>query len=222
MGGKAAMLLVLGFSLIFLVFGSNFNSLSTRSVDNNTDYYIHNTSHNIAVAGANLAANRVFLDKTWDAGHFNLPFQGGIINTYITNPTGTGTKVIVCHKKGSHNQHDISISPSALATHLAHGDVIGSCGAGMAAQMVLIYSEGIFQGDTSSVYVELQPSTFAKYGNFYDKMASAIPATGDIFQGPFHVNDQMKTWGSPEFFGKVTSKGGLTMYNTKDPKFHGG
>ncbi len=37
MGGKAAMLLVLGFSLIFLVFGSNFNSLSTRSVDNNTD-----------------------------------------------------------------------------------------------------------------------------------------------------------------------------------------
>ncbi len=53
-------------------------------------------------------------------------------------------------------------------------------------------------------------------------MASAIPATGDIFQGPFHVNDQMKTWGSPEFFGKVTSKKGLTMYNTKDPVFHGG
>ncbi len=53
-------------------------------------------------------------------------------------------------------------------------------------------------------------------------MATAIPATGDIFQGPFHVNDVMKTWGSPEFFGKVTSKGGLVMYNTKNPKFHGG
>jgi hypothetical protein len=87
--------------------------------------------------------------------------------------------------------------------------------------MVLIYSEGIYQGDTSITYVELQPSTFAKYGNFYDKL-SAIPATGDIFEGPFHVNDQMKTWGSPEFFGKVTSKKGLKLYGTKDPIFHGG
>ncbi len=43
MGGKAAMFLVLAFSLIFLVFGSNFNNLSTRAVDNNAQYYIHNT-----------------------------------------------------------------------------------------------------------------------------------------------------------------------------------
>jgi len=49
-----------------------------------------------------------------------------------------------------------------------------------------------------------------------------MPATGDEFDGPFHVNDKMKTWGSPEFFGKVTSKGGLHLYGTKDPVFHGG
>lgn len=222
MGGKAAMLLVMGFSLIFLVVGNNFNNLATRSVDNDANYYIHNMSHNIATAGANIAANQVFIDKTWDVGYEDLAFQSGIINVYITNPTGASTKIEVCHGSGSHSFHTISVDPSSLAGHLAHGDALGACGGSMPPSMVLIYSEGIFQGDTSIVYVELQPSTFAKYGNFYDKMASAIPATGDVFQGPFHVNDQMRTWGSPEFFGKVTSKKGLVMYNTKDPIFHGG
>jgi len=221
MGGKAAMFLVLGFSLIFLVFGSNFNNLSTRSVENNTDYYVHNMAHNIAVAGANLASNKVFIDKTWDTGYEDLAYQGGIINVYITNPLGSGSKLDVCHGKGSHHAHTISINASAIPAHLAHGDVLGACGAPLSANMVLIYSEGIFQGDTSTVYVELQPSTFAKYGNFYDKMGPT-PATGDVFEGPFHVNDKMKTWGSPEFFGKVTSKGGLKMSGTKDPIFHGG
>jgi hypothetical protein len=222
MGGKAAMLLVLGFSIIFLVFGNNFNNLSTRSVENNADYYIHNMSHNIAIAGANLAANRVFIDKTWDVGYEDLAYQDGIINVYITNPTGGGGgKVEVCHGKGLHHAHTISIGAPAVPAHLAHGDTFGPCGGATPPEMVVIYSEGIYMGDTSTVYVELQPSTFAKYGNFYDKM-SAIPATGDIFDGPFHVNDKMKTWGSPEFFGKVTSKKGLTLMGTKDPVFHGG
>jgi len=171
MGGKAAMLLVLGFSLIFLVFGSNFNNLSTRSVENNTEYYVHNMAHNIAVAGANLAANQVFIDKTWDIGYEDLVFQGGFINVYITNPTGSTSKVEVCHKQGSHSQHTISVDPSSLAGHLAHGDGLGECGGTtLPSDMVVIFSEGIFQGDTSVTYVELQPSTFAKYGNFYDKM----------------------------------------------------
>lgn len=230
MGGKAAMFLVMGFSIIFLVFGNNFNNLSTRSVDNNSNYYVNNMAHNIAVAGANLAANNVFMDKTWDAGYYHLPYQGGIINVYVTNPLGSSSKVKVCHGVGGHNAHTISIDASALPAHLAHGDLIGECGA-LASTMVILYAEGIYPDpssvsagdycDTSSVYVELQPSTFAKYGNFYDKL-SAIPATGDVFEGPFHVNDKMKTYGSPEFFGKVTSKKTLQMFGTKDPIFHGG
>lgn len=232
MGGKAAMFLVMGFSIIFLVFGNNFNNLSTRSVDNNSNYYINNMAHNIAVAGANIAANKVFMDKTWDDGFYHLPYQGGVINVYVTNPDGStsGGKITICHNYGKHNAHTISIGAPALPAHLAHGDHIGACGT-TATDMVVIYAEGIYPdpskisageySDTSSVYVELQPSTFAKYGNFYDKL-SAIPATGDVFEGPFHVNDKMKTYGSPEFFGKVTSKKSLTMYGTKDPIFHGG
>jgi len=231
MGGKAAMLLVLGFSLIFLVMGQNFNTLSTRSVDNFTDYYTETVAHNLAVTGANLAANKVFMDKSWNDGFSNLTLQNGIINVYVTNPTGSHTKIKVCHKPNTVAEHTISVDPAEVPALLAQGDYLGTCGGATSADVV-IYAEGIYPPpamssplyppDTASVYVELQPSNFAKYGNFYDHMNHAIPATGDTFNGPFHVNSTMRTWGSPVFFGKVTSKGGLVMYNTKNPEFHGG
>ena len=63
MTGKGVMLLVLGFSIIFLVIGHNFGSLSTRATDNVTDYYIRANAHHIAVSGANMAMNEIFLDS---------------------------------------------------------------------------------------------------------------------------------------------------------------
>ncbi len=232
MGGKAAMLLVLGFSLIFLVFGNNFNSLTTRAIKNEASYYNETMAHNIAIAGANMVANAVFMDKAWDDGYFKLPYQGGILNVYITNPSGYNSKVTICHKPGTRAEHTISAPPSIKDTLLNNGDYLGDCrGTSMDPNLVLIYAEGIFPDpdkcppfitpDTSVVYVKLQPSSFAKYGNFYDRM-HAIPATGDTFDGYFHVNNTMKTWGHPVFLDKVTSKGGLVMYNTKNPEFQKG
>jgi len=222
MGGKAAMFLVLAFSTIFLVFGSNFNKLVINAVDNNSNYYIHNMSHSIAIAGANLAANQVFIDKTWDAGYEDLPFQGGKINVYVTNPEGSSTKIKVCHKQGRHSQHTISIDPSSVVTHIAHGDALGDCsGSSIPPDMVLIYSEGIYQGDTSITYVELQPSSFAKYGHYLDNMTPRL-LTGAVLEGPFHVNDVLRTWGSPQFFGKVTTKNGWVKSGSTNPIFHGG
>lgn len=231
MGGKAAMLLVLGFSLIFIVSGHNFNGLSTNSIENLENYFSTNMAHNIAVAGANMAANRIFIDKTWDKGYKDLEFQGGIINVYITNPSGTSTKVKICHKPGTPAEHTLTVAASAIFGHLSHGDYLGECGTPTPSNMVLIYAEGIYpkpdnespfsKPDTASVYVELQPSNFAKYGNFYETMG-AMPATLDTFNGRFHVNSRLKTWGNPVFWGKVTSKGGLKMYGTKNPEFHGG
>jgi hypothetical protein len=84
MVGKASILLVMGFSLIFLVFGQKFVSLSNDAVDNMTNYYAETVSHDCSVAGANMAANKVFLDPTWNAGFSNLSFNGGIINTTVS------------------------------------------------------------------------------------------------------------------------------------------
>ena len=83
MGGKGAILLVLGFSLIFLVAGVNFNRVATNSVDNMSDYYSETAALNLASSGANMACNRLFRDNSWSAGYSNLSFGGGEIDVDV-------------------------------------------------------------------------------------------------------------------------------------------
>jgi len=78
MSGKATLLLIVGFSLIFLVVSKNFGDVSNRAVDNFVDYYTQTVAHDIAISGANIAANNIFLDPTWSSGYSNVPFQADI------------------------------------------------------------------------------------------------------------------------------------------------
>ena len=64
MGGKAILFVVVGFGIIFALMGLKFGSVSTSSVQNFVQYYSSTKAHNIAVSGANLAANAIFLDST--------------------------------------------------------------------------------------------------------------------------------------------------------------
>jgi len=84
MGGKGALLLVLGFSLIFMVAGRNFNSMSTATVENFANYYNDQKSHHLAASGINLVTNQIFLngalaDQTW-----NYSFDNGTIRVTLT------------------------------------------------------------------------------------------------------------------------------------------
>jgi len=83
MGGKASILLVLGFSLIFLVAGTNIWNLSTQSVTNNVEYFSNTKAHNIAVSGANMALHEIFEDKDWESGYSNLAFDDGTIDVEV-------------------------------------------------------------------------------------------------------------------------------------------
>lgn len=87
MGGKASLFLILGFSTLFMVFGNNLVSLSTRSTTNMNDYYTQTVAHDIAVSGANIAANKIFKDPNWTAG-LDKSFQGGnlSVNVQVINP----------------------------------------------------------------------------------------------------------------------------------------
>ncbi len=77
MSGKAALIVVAGFSLIFLVVSQNFGNISNRSVDNYVDYFNETIAHNIAVSGANIAANEIYIDPLWDDGYDNIQYQNG-------------------------------------------------------------------------------------------------------------------------------------------------
>lgn len=217
MGGRAAMLLVLGFSVIFLTIGFNFNNLTNRSVENAMDYYNETQAYNLAVSGANLAANQIFLDKSWSKGYQNQKMGDGTINVYVSNNySSTGSllksgKTIICHiPPGNPDKaHTLSIANSAVAAHLAHGDYLGKCKDDhYSDDIATIFSEGTYGGVTKVVVVKLRPSTFSKFGNYYSIM-TAYPATGDTFAGPFHIEGSLTTYGQPVFLGKVTCKGGL-------------
>jgi hypothetical protein len=103
MVGKASLLLILGFSLIFLVFGQRFVSLSGQATDNMVDYYSDAVAHECASAGANMATTKLFRDQSWSAGFTNLNFNGGTINVTIQKGanivlTSVGTYHGVSHK----------------------------------------------------------------------------------------------------------------------------
>ena len=78
--GKLAFILVLGFSVLFLVMGYNANNVANRSVQNMVDYHARTIAYNIAVTGANLAANEIFLNDNWQQGFSDVEFDGGLLN----------------------------------------------------------------------------------------------------------------------------------------------
>jgi len=94
MSGKATFILILGFTLIFLVMGYFWGSLATRSVDNHVSYYKSTVAHNIAVSGANIALQEVIADSEWISDIDDRPFEYGLMNVDLTSlgpPTRTLT-----------------------------------------------------------------------------------------------------------------------------------
>ena len=83
MTGKASLLMIMGFVILFMIKSKNFGEISTRSTDNFVDYYKETVAHDIAISAANIAANQVFLDPTWDDGYSNIPFQDGNFNVQL-------------------------------------------------------------------------------------------------------------------------------------------
>lgn len=83
MGGKASILIILGFSAIFLVIGQNFNKLSVNSVENFAKYYGKTVAHNIAVSGTNMAASQIFFSNEWNTGFTDVSFGGGLFTTTV-------------------------------------------------------------------------------------------------------------------------------------------
>jgi len=99
MGGKALLFVVVGFSIIYMALGRNYNDVTTRAIINAADYFNESVAHNIAVSGANMAANQIFLDPTWIAGYSNINYQRGILNVKIDTSgiTKTITSISAFH-----------------------------------------------------------------------------------------------------------------------------
>ena len=78
MGGRASLILVMGFGLVLGYISSNMNRYSTQALNNMTSYYDATTSHSLAVAGANAALAKFYTDTSW-AGPMEQDLSSGAL-----------------------------------------------------------------------------------------------------------------------------------------------
>jgi len=96
MGGRAALILILGFSSLMGYAILNLGGAATRSVTNMSSYAAMTASHNLALAGANTALSRLYRDTSWgSSGPVSLsqsfsgtPFNGSFTATVSVVPGG--------------------------------------------------------------------------------------------------------------------------------------
>lgn len=65
MGGKAALIHIIGFGIILGYIANNLNDVASRAQGNMSNYASSTESHNIAVAGANVGLARFYQDTLW-------------------------------------------------------------------------------------------------------------------------------------------------------------
>ncbi|MGE5621333.1 MAG: hypothetical protein ACM3U0_02035 [archaeon] len=92
MSGKAALILVIGFSLIYLLIAHFWNSVTKRAVINNTEYFSGTVAHNIAVSGANIKLNKIYLGG-WSPDPVTRSFERGNMSVTAAE-TDTMTRII--------------------------------------------------------------------------------------------------------------------------------
>ena len=118
MGGKAILFLVIGFSTILLIVEKNIGTASDRAVDNMATYYSKTNLHYIAIGGANVAANQIFLDPTWTAGYSNIPFSDGsyTVTVSVLNAfTNTRQITSVGYYEGYTDTVLVTLQPSSFS-----------------------------------------------------------------------------------------------------------
>ncbi len=85
MSGKALLILVIGFTVIFLVMGYFWGGIATRSTDNHVSYYKTTVAHNIAVSGANIGLQKVIADSNLTGELFWKDFEDGEMHVVSLN-----------------------------------------------------------------------------------------------------------------------------------------
>lgn len=190
--GKASILLVVGLGIFFLMSGLNLSSTSVRAYDNAMDYYEGGTARNIAIAGANIAANKLFTTpplingNAWWPGYLTpIKFQGGQFIVTIDSTT--------------------SIDPISGERRLT-------------MRSVGTYRDSTFR--VLAIMRQSNFSKFAVYAGV--SAANAYWETGDSVFGPAHTQGVMNVTGRPYFGGKVTTKNGVDSSHAGHPNFTAG
>lgn len=221
MGGKASLLMILGFSMIFLVVARNFGSVSTSAVTNYAYYFERSEAHNIAISAANMAANEIFLDNTWMTGFNNITIGSGTANVSVASINDQ--KVITSVGNFRNETHTIvlKLSPSSFAKFAWYAGNMSSkvfisgdtvWGPFHSQSQMNIGGSPVFYGKATN-FKGFSPDPKQWASNGYDpKFYGGVQTGVDI---PLPANYQFTTQKAAAIDG-VTNKGGSSYFENTD------
>jgi spore coat protein U-like protein len=117
MGGKAALLLVLGFSLIFMVAGKNFNQMATGTVENFSGYFYDAKARHLTATGVNLVTNKIFFNSSIADQTFNYNFDGGTIAVTLTTIDNIRELISIGNYNGVTARTRILLKPGSFSRY---------------------------------------------------------------------------------------------------------
>jgi hypothetical protein len=177
--GRASVILVIGYVAILLLSGVLMSGMSIQAYENALRYYQGVKGRNIAIAGANMAANYLFLyppkinGNAWFAGYTTpVSFDGGTFTVTVDSTTSidplSGERRLTLKASALYDDSTTTVTVTLRPSNFA---------------------KFAFYAGTSA--------------------ASVYWATGDSAFGPVHVQGTLKTHGTPYFGGKVTTLNGV-------------
>lgn len=169
MGGKISVILVMMFSALFALFGRNILNNSVTITENFSDYYSVTRAQSIAISGANMAINKLYLNKNWMTGIPNLAFADGEMSVDIDTVGWDSRRITsIGEYNGVEKRVEILLEPENFAMFGNFYNVFGSVWAATgdtfqgrfhANDWINCYGDPVFMG----------PATTSKGVKLYDK-----------------------------------------------------
>lgn len=118
MGGKASLLVILGFSTIMLMVGMNMNRVSSGAVDNSTKHYESAMAIEIARSGINLASSNLSRDPGWGATNSPYSYMGNDnLDIVITDTADTKIITSTASYKGITKTIEVKINLASFSEY---------------------------------------------------------------------------------------------------------
>ncbi len=184
MGGKAILIVTIGFGFILSYLGLNISGMSTRAIENMSNYTTTTESHNLALTGANVGLAKVYLDTSW-VGTISQDFSGGEGGGEEEGETGSGNLV------GS-----FSVTMAKLGGGMSRLRSISS----------YPHSPSVTLHDTIEVFfTDKKENSFTLLAWMTNFEGNVFWITGDTVWGRVHSNGNLHVNGKPVFYEKVTT-----------------
>ena len=176
MGGKAILLVTIGFGFILSYISFNIAGMSTRAVTNMSEYTASTESHNLAVTGAHVGLAKFYQDTAW-FGTMTQDFKG--VDNDLGNLLGSFTVSNTDLGGGRARLRSVSSYPE--------------------------YGGGVLH-DTVEVFFDTEKyNGFELYAWMSNFEGNLFWVTGDTIWGRSHSNGNFHINGSPVFMDKATT-----------------